>query len=57
MTAYMKNVFAIIYGHEILSVRRVLSAENLTLEKWIMKVPVNISQAFFCCSVDLAFLF
>lgn len=57
MTAYTKNMFAIIYGHEILSVRRVLSAENLTLEKWIMKVPVNISQAFFFCSVDLAFQF
>lgn len=57
MTAYMKNVFVIIYGHEMLSVRRVLSAENPTLEKLVMKVRVNISQVFFCCGVDLAFLF
>lgn len=43
MTAYMKNVFAIIYRHELLCARRELNAENLTLEKLVVNVPVNIS--------------
>lgn len=57
MTAYMKNVFVIIYRCEILFARRELNGENLTLEKLVMNVPVNISQTFLCCSAGLTFLF
>lgn len=57
MTTYMKNVFVIIYRHEILSARRELSAGILSLEKLVTNVPVTISQTFLFCSLGLAFLF